>query len=77
MERSESLRIFNHMDVNVPWFSELFDANRRLFQGDGWPYGVQANRASIDAFLRWHFEQGLSARPLTYEDVFVPELLGT
>ncbi|WP_033290751.1 4,5-dihydroxyphthalate decarboxylase [Amycolatopsis jejuensis] len=72
-------RIFNHMGSAgmVPWFSELYDENRRLFGEDWWPYGVEKNRASVDAFLRWHFEQGLSKRRLTVEDIFVPELLTT
>ncbi len=66
-----------HMAVMIPWFSQLFDENRHLFPDDWWAYGVGANRAAIDAFLRYHFEQGLSKRRLTCEDIFVPELLGT
>ncbi|GCE20825.1 hypothetical protein KDK_46250 [Dictyobacter kobayashii] len=54
--------------------STLFDETRRLFADDWWPYGIAANHKSIDAFLRYHFEQGLSKRRLTCEDIFVPEL---
>jgi len=32
---------------------------------------------AVDTYLRYHFEQGLSKRLLTCEDIFVPELLGT
>ena len=77
MEQYETGRIFNHMSVNVPWFGELVESNHELFSGDGWPYGIEANRPSIDAFLRWHYEQGLSKHHLTCEGVFVPELLDT
>lgn len=66
-----------HMAVMTPWFSELFAENRRLLGEDWWPYGVAANRTAVDTFLRYHHEQGLSARRLTSEDIFVPELLGT
>jgi len=61
----------------MPWISGLYDDNRRLFGDDWWPYGVAANRVSIDAFLRWHYEQGLSRRRLTCEDIFVRELVNT
>jgi 4,5-dihydroxyphthalate decarboxylase len=66
-----------HADLMIPWFTPLFDENRRLLPDDWWPYGVAANRKTIDTFLRYHFEQGLSKRRLTCEDIFVPELLKT
>jgi len=69
--------IFNNMATMMPWFSKLVDADRRLLGDDWWPYGLEANRKAVDTFLRYHFEQGLSKRRLTCEDIFVPELLGT
>jgi hypothetical protein len=77
MEQYRVGRIFNHMDVPVPWFSTLYDDDREVFGDDWWPYGISADRTAIDAFLRWHYEQGLSKRHLAMEDVFVPELLET
>lgn len=69
--------IFNNMATMMPWFSKLVDEDRSLLGDDWWPYGLEANRKAVDAFLRYHFEQGLSKRRLTCEDIFVPELLGT
>ncbi|MEH2332426.1 hypothetical protein [Nostoc sp.] len=69
--------IFNNMATMMPWFSKLVDEDRTLLGDDWWPYGVEANRKAVDTFLRYHFEQGLSKRRLTCEDIFVPELLGT
>jgi hypothetical protein len=69
--------IFNNMATMMPWFSQLVDENIRLLGDDWWPYGVKANRKVLDTFLRYHFEQGLSQRQLTCEDIFVPELLET
>ncbi|GAB2847254.1 substrate-binding domain-containing protein [Lentzea nigeriaca] len=66
-----------HMAIMTPWFSELFAENQRLLGDDWWPYGVKANRAAVDTFLRYHHEQGLSQRLLTCEDIFVPALLDT
>lgn len=61
----------------VPWMNALFEENRRLFGDEWWPYGVSANRTALDAYLRYHYEQGLSARRWTVEEIFVPELLDT
>ena len=66
-----------HMSLVTPWFSSLFEANRRLLGDDWWPYGLGANRKAVDTFLRYHYEQGLSRRPLTSQDIFVPEFLDT
>lgn len=48
-----------------------------LLGDDWWPYGIKANRQALETFLRYHFEQGLSKRRLTCEDIFVTELLNT
>ncbi|MEU4985502.1 4,5-dihydroxyphthalate decarboxylase [Streptomyces sp. NPDC021969] len=66
-----------HMSVLTPWFSAHFAENRALLGEDWWPYGVGANRKAVDTFLRYHYEQGLSKRLLTSEDIFVPGLLDT
>lgn len=76
-QRYRAARTFNHIDVMMPWFSARYDDDLSLFGPDWWPYGVAANRTTLDAFLRWHFEQGLSQRRLTCEDIFVEELIGT
>lgn len=66
-----------HMDVITPWFSHHFAENRELLGEDWWPYGLGANRRAIDTFLRYHYEQGLSKRLLTSEDIFIPAFLDT
>ena len=77
VEQYRTARIFNNMDLMIPWLSRLLDANGEVFPADWWPYGVAANRTAVDTLLRYHFEQGLSTRRLTCDDVFVPELLDT
>jgi 4,5-dihydroxyphthalate decarboxylase len=69
--------MFHHAPMMIPWFSQLMDEDRRLMGDDWWPYGLGANHKTIDTFLRYHYEQGLSKRRLTPEEIFVPELLGT
>lgn len=68
---------FNNMTVMIPWLSRLIAQDRDTLGQDWWPYGIDANRATLDAFLRYHHEQGLSKRRWRIEDVFVPSLLNT
>jgi hypothetical protein len=68
---------FNNMDIMLPGFTRLVEENRNMLGADWWPYGITANRAAIDAVLRYHHEQGLTDRCLTIEEVFAPGLLDT
>ena len=68
---------FTNIQVMHPWLTKLIGHNRDLMGEDWWPYGIKANRAAIDAVLRYHHEQGLTKRRFTVEDAFVPELLDT
>jgi len=66
---------FHNMNMMHPWLTTLIGENRNLMGDDWWSYGVKANRAAIDAVLRYHHEQGLTDRCFAIEDVFVPGLL--
>ena len=61
----------------VGWGREQAAAANRLLFGSGepWPYGLQANRRTIEAFLGYCREQGLLGRDMRAEDIFAPEAL--
>ncbi|WP_420006271.1 hypothetical protein [Arenibacterium sp. LLYu02] len=61
--------------VPVPWGREYMrDMNALMFpDGNVWPYGASANHVTLDAFLQWCFEQGVTARRLDVEELFPPE----
>lgn len=61
----------------VPWMNALIERNTEEFPEDWWPYGISANRAALDAYLRYFHEQGLSSRRWSIEDLFAPDLLDT
>ena len=42
-----------------------------------WRNGVGINRTALECLIRYGFEQGLTSRPLTMGDLFVPTLLAT
>ncbi len=73
----EQARMEQNGNLMIPWLTPLLEENLSLLSDDWWPYGLDANREAIDTYLRYFFEQGLSRRRLTCEDIFVPELLGT
>lgn len=45
--------------------------------GDPWRYGITPNKAEIDAFLRYNYEQGMIGSPMTCEQVFAAGTLDT
>ncbi len=69
--------IFNSMATMFPWFNELIEGDLALLGQDWWPYGIAANRKTLDTVLRYHHEQGITDRLFTVEDIFVPNLLNT
>ena len=70
-------RIFNNMDIMFPWFSHLIEEDRTILGEDWWPYGIAANRKTLETVLRYHFEQGITGRLYTISDLFAADLLDT
>jgi 4,5-dihydroxyphthalate decarboxylase len=58
----------------LPWVPDELRRVRELLGGDPWPYGVDANRATLDAFLDYALEQGVCRRRLTVEALFPPDV---
>ncbi|MEE8333299.1 MAG: ABC transporter substrate-binding protein, partial [Alphaproteobacteria bacterium] len=63
--------------VPIPWcYDEVRRIGEMMFpDGDYWPYGVEPNRRTLEAFLRFCHDQGVSRRKLTVEELFAPETL--
>src|SRR5665213_526048 len=59
----------------LPWQTAELEQTKRLMGKDWWPYGLEPNRHTLDTFLRYHHEQGLSQRRLKPEELFAPETL--
>ncbi len=54
----------------LPWASVHLAETRRLLGHDFWPYGVQANRATLEAQIGWALEQGLIERRVPLAEFF-------
>jgi 4,5-dihydroxyphthalate decarboxylase len=59
----------------LPWLHAHVEEARREMGDDFWPYGFDKNRNTLETFLRYHHEQGLSRRRLEPEELFAPETL--
>jgi 4,5-dihydroxyphthalate decarboxylase len=59
--------------ASLPWLVHQVDYTRRIMGDDWWPYGIEKNRKTIEALCQYSFEQSLSARRMTIEDLFAPE----
>jgi 4,5-dihydroxyphthalate decarboxylase len=58
----------------VPWGFANAERAQELLGGDFWPYGIEPNRRTLEAFLLFAHEQGACARRLTPEDLFPPQV---
>ena len=54
----------------TPWLADDLREMDEVFGGDPWPYGVEANRPSLEALTRYMAEQGLIAERITLEKLF-------
>jgi len=71
----ENLYTTSALTTMLPWQIAHVEEARRELGEDWWPYGFEANRHVLETFLRYHHEQGLSARRLEPEELFAPETL--
>jgi 4,5-dihydroxyphthalate decarboxylase len=54
----------------IPWSYDNARQAQTMFGTDYWPYGIEANRPTLKAFLRYAFEQGVCHRLLEVEELF-------
>lgn len=60
--------------VPLPWGFAHAGSVRELFGKDFWPYGIEPNRPTLEAFLRFAYEQGVCHRLVAPEELFPPQV---
>jgi 4,5-dihydroxyphthalate decarboxylase len=61
--------------ASLPWLpAEVEDARARM-GADWWPYGVDANRRTLETLCRYAHEQGITRRRLAVEQLFAASTL--
>jgi len=54
----------------LPWLTTYARRMRERFDGDPFPFGIAANHATLEQFLRYTFEQGIAHRHANVEEIF-------
>jgi 4,5-dihydroxyphthalate decarboxylase len=74
-ERSlERIQDLTASRIPVPWASAIAGEWSESFGADPFPYGLEANRRTLDAFCRFSHNQGVTAKRLTPDDLFPKEV---
>jgi 4,5-dihydroxyphthalate decarboxylase len=60
--------------IPVPWASAIADEWSQSFGADPFPYGLEANRKTLDAFCRFAHDQGVTAKRLMPDNLFPKEV---
>lgn len=61
--------------VPMPWTATRVAELRTLLGGQLWPYGMEPNRTTLEAFARFGHEQGVAARLVDVRELFAPQTL--
>ncbi|MGE0746221.1 MAG: ABC transporter substrate-binding protein [Rhodospirillales bacterium] len=72
----ERVKAITMSQIPVPWGWEHAErAGKMVFGGtDYWPYGIEPNRVTIEAFLQFCHEQGVCHRRLAPEELYPREV---
>jgi 4,5-dihydroxyphthalate decarboxylase len=69
----------NALVTSLPWVIDEIETSRRIFGEDIWDYSIDGSRPTLEAFLHYLDEQGLTRRRMSVEELFVsnirPELM--
>ena len=61
----------------LAWLAPYAERMKTLFGEDFWPYGLESNRKTLQAFVDFAFEQGVCHRPVTLEELFPRQVLAS
>lgn len=64
---------FGLSHLPLPWVPDHTRQWREIAGDDFWPYGIEPNRPTLEAFLQYGYEQGVCRKKLEVEDLFAPE----
>ncbi len=63
------------LSAMVPLLPALVEESRQIFGANFWPYGVKANRKTLESLLLYAHQQGLTPRRLAVKEVFGENVL--
>lgn len=60
----------------IPWGVYYFERARELFGPDPFPYGIEPNRVTLEAFATFAYEQGVAHRRVDVAELFWETMAG-
>jgi ABC-type nitrate/sulfonate/bicarbonate transport system substrate-binding protein len=66
------MRYLGALRYMLPWLPAELDEIDEVFGGDPWPYGIEPNRPTLEALVRFLADQSMIAAPVKLEDLFLP-----
>jgi 4,5-dihydroxyphthalate decarboxylase len=69
LEKLFNLRAVRYM---TPFLMRDIDEIWEVFNGDPWPYGVEPNRRTLEALIKYQQDLFLIDKPVKVDDLFVP-----
>ena len=66
------MRYAGSLSYMLPWLADAVEEVDEVFGGDAWPYGIEANRPTLEALVAYMVEQHFIPNPLAIKDLFVP-----
>jgi hypothetical protein len=65
------MRYAGSLSAMLPWLIDDVEEIDRVFGGDAFPYGIEANRATLQSLVTYMVEQHFIARAIPIEELFV------
>ena len=70
-EAWKDIRFSGAQRYMLPWlYADLAEVDE-VFGGDPWPYGIEANRPTLEALIQYMVEQDFIPEPIPVDDLFV------
>jgi 4,5-dihydroxyphthalate decarboxylase len=66
------MRYAGSLAVMLPWLMSEIEEIDEVFGGDAWPYGIEPNRATLQALIQYMTEQHFIAKTIPLEELFLP-----
>jgi len=68
----EQMRFSGTMRYTLPWLFADIDEMYEVFGSDPWSYGLEPNRATLEALIKYLHDQKFLAQRVAIEDMFAP-----
>jgi 4,5-dihydroxyphthalate decarboxylase len=70
---AKKMRELGTLRYMLPWMASEIEEIDAVFGGDdAWPYGIEPNRATLEALVQYLADQALIEKPVPLDELFIP-----